>query len=404
MNPWRDLRTLPREMWVLAVATIVNRAGMMALPFLVLYLTRHLKMSESDAGLVLSVYGIGALITSPLAGRLSDRFGPLHIMQLSLLLSGGLLFVFPWVHHYSAILCLAFCWAILNEAFRPASMSVISDWVEPERRKSAFAFSRLAINLGMSIGPAAGGFIAAFSFTALFFIDGATSVIAGIILVFAALRPVVPKAASRSGSSPAGETAPRSASVFADRRFLYFLAALLPVIIVFFQHNSTLPLFLVHDLGLAESDYGILFAINTIMIILMEVPLNTGMSHWSHRHALSLGCLLWGVGFGALMFATNMITAALTVAIWTFGEMILFPATAAYVSEVAPAQRRGVYMGIYQMTFSLAFILAPWLGTQMLERFGAAWLWGATFILGCLSAAMMWKIKSPAAAVETKTA
>src|SRR5262245_59574889 len=171
MNPWRDLRVLPREMWVLAATTLINRAGTMVLPFLVLYLTEHLRFSESKAGLVLSFYGIGSLVTAPLAGRLSDHLGPLRIMRLSLLLSGAILFVFSFVQNYVAILCIAFFWAMVNEAFRPASMSVISDWVQPERRKAAFALSRLAINLGMSNGPAAGGFIATISFTALFFID-----------------------------------------------------------------------------------------------------------------------------------------------------------------------------------------------------------------------------------------
>ena len=178
MNPWRGLRGLPRELWVLAAATLINRTGMMVLPFLTLYLTQHLHYAESKAGFVLSIYGLGALLTSPLAGRLSDRFGAIRIMELSLLLSGALLFVFPFVQAYPALLVLVFLWAMLNEAFRPASMAVISDWVGPERRKAAFALNRLAINLGMSIGPAAGGFIAAASFTALFVIDGATSVIA----------------------------------------------------------------------------------------------------------------------------------------------------------------------------------------------------------------------------------
>ncbi|MGH7491032.1 MAG: MDR family MFS transporter [bacterium] len=402
MNPWRDLRALPREMWVLAAATLINRAGTMVLPFLVLYLTEHLHFPESKAGLVLSIYGIGSLVTSPLAGRFSDRLGPLRVMRLSLLLSGAVLFFFPLVHDYPAILCIAFFWAMLNEAFRPASMSVISDWVQPERRKAAFALSRLAINLGMSIGPAAGGFIASISFTALFFIDGATSVIAGAVLALFSLRAVIAKTSNPVPATPGGAAAVRSTSVFADRRFLYFLAALLPVIVVFFQHNSTLPLFIVRELQLPESDYGILFAINTVMIILMEVPLNTSMAHWPHRHAMGLACVLWGAGFGALMFATGMPSAAFTVAVWTFGEMILFPTAAAYVSDIAPTERRGMYMGIYQMTFSLGFILAPWMGTLIFERFGSSWLWGMTFALGCLSAAMMWRIESPATAWSRK--
>lgn len=405
MNPWRDLRALPREMWVLAAATAINRAGMMALPFLVLYLTEALHLSESDAGFTLSLYGIGSLLTSPLAGRLSDRYGPLLLMRLSLLLSGILLLCFPWVRNYFAILSLVFLWAVVSEAFRPASMAIISDWVAPEQRKAAFALNRLAINLGMSIGPAAGGFIAAISFAAVFLIDGATAIIAGLILAFSALRPVVPHAANPEHAA-SRSVAAHAATVFTDRRFFFFLAALLPVTVVFFQHNSTLPLFLVRDLQLPESRYGILFAINTVMIILLEVPLNTGMSHWPYRRALSLGCLLWGVGFGALIFTTNFAGAAFSVAVWTFGEMILFPGAAAYVSEIAPAERRGVYMGIYQMSFSLAFILAPLLGTHVLERFGATAWWSATFALGCLSAAMMWRIAAPAAAgkndVETE--
>jgi len=398
-NPWRDLRVLPRELWILAGATIINRVGMMALPFLTLYLTEHLRFSAGDAGLVLSSYGLGALLTSPLAGRLSDHFGPLRIMRLSLLLSGVLMLFFPFVQRFAAIMAVAFLWAVVSEAFRPASMSVISDWVEPQRRKAAFALNRLAINLGMSIGPAAGGFIATLSFTALFWIDGATSILAGLVLVLAALRPVVPKAAPLAGAAPARDATPRG-NVFTDRKFLYFLAALFPVIVVFFQHNSTLPLFIVRNLHLSESDYGLLFAINTVLIILIEVPLNTSMSRWSHHHALSLSCLLWGIGFGMLTFATNMAGAAASVAIWTFGEMILFPGAAAYVSEVAPAERRGVYMGIYQMSFSLAFILAPWLGTQVLEHFGAPYLWSGALGLGCLAAVMMWRIESPTIAVN----
>jgi MFS family permease len=337
------------------------------------------------------VYGLGAILTSPLAGRLSDHFGPLRIMQLSLLLSGALLLFFPLVTNYFALCGLAFLWAMLSEAFRPASMSIISDWVLPEQRKAAFALNRLAINLGMSIGPAAAGFIATVSFTAIFVIDGATSILAGLMLLFSALRSRVPHVAAAHVHDPATPRA-RTRDVFTDRRFLYFMLALLPVTVVFFQHNSTLPLFLVRDLHLPESSYGLLFAVNTVMIILLEVPLNASMAHWTHRHALALSCVFWSVGFGMLMFVNSFAGAALSVAIWTFGEMILFPGSANYVSEIAPSARRGTYLGVYQMSYSLAFILAPWLGTQMLEHFDAKRLWAATFVLGGLSAMMMWRI------------
>lgn len=391
-NPWRDLRTLPREMWILSTAALVNRMGMMALPFLTLYLTEYLHYSQAQAGYVLSIYGIGGFLTAPLAGRLSDHVGPLRIMRLSLLLSGALLFFVPLVKSYAALCGLAFVWAIVSEAFRPASMSIISDWVLPEQRKAAFALNRLAINLGMSIGPAAGGFIAAVSFTALFVIDGATSILAGLVLLFATMRTHVPHVAEAHAQQREAATQ----SFLKDRHFLYFLAAMLPVVMVFFQHNSTLPLFIVRDLRLSESAYGLLFALNTVMIILFEVPMNASTAHWSHRSTLALGSLLFGLGLGVLIFTNSWHGAALSVAVWTFGEMMLFPGSANYVSELAPSERRGVYMGVYQMVFGLGFILAPWLGTQMLEHYGAPWLWSATLVLGILSAGMMWRIGAPA--------
>ena len=63
MNPWRGLKNLPHEIWILFAATLVNRAGTMVLPFLVLYITQTLGISPGRAALALTVYGIAALIT-----------------------------------------------------------------------------------------------------------------------------------------------------------------------------------------------------------------------------------------------------------------------------------------------------------------------------------------------------
>ena len=62
--------------------------------------------------------------------------------------------------------------AVTSEAFRPASLSVLTDLVPPEQRKAAFAANRLAINLGMSVGPAVGGYLAEISFPAIFRVNG----------------------------------------------------------------------------------------------------------------------------------------------------------------------------------------------------------------------------------------
>jgi len=407
MNPWRGLRDLPREIWILFAATLVNRCGTMVLPFLVLYLTRVLAISVSHAALALAVYGIAALVTMPIAGRLTDRLGALFVMRCSLLLSGFVLFLFPLAHHFVAILAITFVFAILNESVRPPSLALVSDLVGPEQRKQAFALSRLAVNLGMSLGPAIGGVLALYSFRFLFFADGATSVLAGLVLVFAwpgtrrakASEPQWddPEDLGREieAEGPALLAAPHPAAdlrAFRNRRMLYFLAALIPTQLVFFQLTSTVPLFLVRYLRLPESFYGTVFTLNTLMIVALEVPLNNATAHWSHRRTLTLGAFLYAIGFGSFAIVRGPAGVFAAVAVWTFGEMILMPGSASYAAEIAPAGRRGEYMGLYTMSFSFAFSVGPWLGAMLLESRGPQVLWGAAFVSGCISTLLMSRI------------
>src|SRR6185436_19242856 len=182
-HPWQGLAGLPGDAWVLAGATLINRSGSMVLPFLVLYLTQHVGMSPSLAGGMLAVYGGSSLVASPVFGNLSDRFGPVRVMRFTLVASGLLLLVYPAAHHLAAIVGVTVVLAVVTEGFRPASMARYSDLVAPERRKPAFALARLAINLGMSVGPAMGGFLAARSFLYLFWVNGATTLAAAAVIL-----------------------------------------------------------------------------------------------------------------------------------------------------------------------------------------------------------------------------
>ena len=397
MNPWRGLGSLPREVWYLCLAILINRAGTMVLPFLTLYLTIERGFQPGSAGLALTVYGLSAIVTAPLAGRFSDKFGGLRIMKLSLVLSGLILFVFPFVTSLTGIFVVCGFWAFASEAFRPPSMAIIGDLAGPERRKAAFALSRLAINLGMSIGPVIGGFLAMRSYQLLFVVDGSTALLAGLLLALLPWRTLHRdnKELQAAARSETEETKPslRYSDVLKDRRFTYFLLAMLPIELVFFQPLAAMPLFLVRELQMTEAGIGLLFAINTVIIIIVEVPLNMAMVNWQHRHALALGALLIGLGFGALILIDGVFGAAVTVVIWTFGEMIFLPASAAYVSDVAPREQAGAYMGLYSMGFSVALAVGPWLGTAIMQRFGASAVWMGTFVCGLVTAVMIWYLR-----------
>ncbi len=340
INLWRGLEKLPPKFWILFSATVINRAGMMALPFLILYLTKGLNFSPSDASWIFLCYGIGSTITGPIAGRLVDRFGALFIMRFSLLSSGVILSVYPFFSSNVNIVLMTIVWAMTSEAFRPAALTAVNRIVPAEQKKDAIVAYRISINLGMSIGPVIGGSLAMISYPLIFWVDGATALLAGFVLLMFSWTELSSQKAKSMGSA------------LNDSRLWYFLIAISLTLIVFFQMEGAVPLFIVNDIRLTEFDYGLLLAVNTVIIIVIEFYLNQRLSHWSLRKSMAAGGILVALGFGSMIAVIDFWTAAVTVAIWTFGEMLLFPSAVTYLSEIAPAGREGEYMGYNQMAFS----------------------------------------------------
>jgi MFS family permease len=243
----------------------------------------------------------------------------------------------------------------------------------------------------MSIGPVIGGLLIIFNFHMIFYANALSSILAGIFLITKHKNFVsTPKPARDS----INESKKNIFTPVKDNTLYYFLISLIPVYVVFFQMQAAMPLYIVKSLGMSEAAFGSLVAINTVMIIFIEVPLNNAIIKWTHMKALSLGALLCAIGFGGMALTTNVYGIIFTIVIWTFGEMIFFPSSAAYMSEISPPERLGEYMGYYQMIFSLSMATGPWLGTVVLQHYGPRVLWTATFVLGSIAAVMMLKLKA----------
>ena len=390
MNPYKGLKNLPRDMWVLFFTSLINRSGTMVIPFLALYLTKKIGVSPAEAGTALLVYGAAAFIAAPITGKLSDKLGSLKIMKFALFGSGVLFFAYSLILDYHWILVASFILAAVNEAFRPANLSMITEIIAPSQRRMAFALNRLAINAGMSIGPVVGGFLTLIDYHYLFYANAVASIAAGIYL------------SSTKWSSLTAEKIEEVSiekpklrfEVLSDKTFLFFLFAIIPANLVFFQHLGALPLYIVNDLGFTTAAFGLFGAINTVLIILVEVPLNNWMANISYRKSLMIGAMLAGIGFGGFAIANTVVPLVIAIIIFTFGEMIFFPITAAYTSEIAPANKRGEYMGYYQMTFSFAFSAGPWLGTVVYQDYGSVILWIGALVFGLITAALMLFVKT----------
>jgi MFS family permease len=392
-NPWRGLGGLPADVWIIFATSLVNRAGMMALPFLVLYLTQYLHVPAHVAGLAISAYGIGGMIGAPIAGRLCDRVGAFTVMRASLVLTGVVLLVIPLAHRFAAVAVLTFVWGIVADSTRPATMSALTNATPAERRKAAIALNRLAVNLGMSIGPAIGGFLALVSFPLLFVVDGGTSVLAALVLsVLLASRRSASARPERVPAPPVASlqrSREHSGGVWRDRPALLLLLGLFLVSLIFLQNEGALPLYVVRDLHHRASTVGLIFVINTLLIVTTEVPLNLAMHGWPHRRALVLGALFTAVGFGALGLVHGTVAIASTVVVWTIGEMITFPVGGAQMADLAPPGRSGEYMGVYSSTFSLAMVVGPWAGTAALDRFGGGVTWAGVCACGLIAATVI---------------
>lgn len=393
---WGAVAGMPRGLWTLSTATLINSAGTMALPFLVLYLSRARGFSPARAGAALAVYGAGALVAAPASGWLCDRIAPIRIVEGSLLLSGLAVATLPFLSTSTGIFSMTFVWSILAQSMRPAALAVVTGFVSSPRRKTAFSLYRLAANLGMSVGPAVGGLLATVSFPAVFLVDGATSLAAGLVLAACVRR--WKDSESDDAAPPPGERRIPFRATLSDRRFLFFLAALLPVLAVFFQWMGALPLHLARDLHLSTAFYGLLFTLNTLLIVAIEVPLNVSLAGWPHGRSLALGAGLVGVGMGAMAFAGSAWSVAATTVVWTLGEMVLLPAASSFAADAAPAGRLGEYLGLYQMAIAVAFAAGPWLGTAALGRFGSTAVWSGCFAVSLASAGFLFRAGRHAAA------
>jgi predicted MFS family arabinose efflux permease len=414
-----SFKGLPKEIWFLYVTTMISRLGGMAMTYLAVYLTDHFDISKARAGFAVTVYGMGALLSSWVTGYLSDRFSSLTIMRSGLLLQGLVLLIFPFAPGYYSVLALAFVWALTGESYKPASGAFISRLPDKGQRRRAFALNRSAINVGMCVGPALGGILyqakSATPPVLLFFVNSAASIIAGIFLAASmwkvnfqwptpstAERPALPADApevpgNRGLSFLLAGLRNRLAAVampLRDRRLLFLLLAMLPALVVFFQYRVALPQHLTKDHHLPTGLYGLLFTINTLLVVFLEVPLNSWLQKtWSDKFSMSLGALLIGAGFGSFAFSATFPTAAACFVVWTAGEMMLFSSSSDYVSKIA-GEHHGKYQGLYYTAINLASCVGPWLGAVLLTH--GAWLcWGTMFLFGCLSATILLALKLP---------
>lgn len=376
---WRSVRSMPPAAWVLFGGSFVNRFGSFVLVFLVIWLTEE-GYSPAQAGAAVSAYGVGALGASLLGGYLADRIGRGNAIALSMLSAAATMLALSQADTLPLVLGLSVLAGLTAELYRPASAALLADLVPSERRVTAYALYRLAINLGFAAGPAVAGLLAERSFFLVFLGEAITSALFGI----AALLFLPQGVRSQRHEETPGELV---RAIRADRRFQLFLVASLLTAFVYFQAQGALPLHVI-DQGFSFATFGALISLNGLIVVLLELPIAVVAQRYPRQPVIALGSALTGLGFALTAWATDVPLLALTVFIWTIGEIVSAPSSQAYVADLAPPHLRGRYQGAWGLTFGLALILAPVLGTAAFAVSPTA-LWLSCGVLGLVAALLV---------------
>jgi MFS family permease len=360
---------LPRNAWLLSLVQFVNRSGSMVLFFLSLYLTRKLGFSLSQAGQAVSAFGFGSLLGAYLGGVLCDRLGATAVQRLSLLLGGLNLIALGYMTTHVAIMATVFLQGIFAEALLPGNTTAMARECPPAFRTRGFALNRLAANLGVTIGPVVGGYLAMWNYRALFWVDGLTSLAA--LAIFNAFFKAEPMREDNPRALPVAEM-PASAG---KRHLPAIFIMVFGIGLIFSQLFSTFPLYIHSAFGFAENRIGQLLAINTIMIVLFEMVLLHGLKNTAPLKVIATGALLIGGGFALTPLGRGFPYAALTVAVWTMGEMLSMPLLTSEIANRSHAGNRGRHMGWFGVSFSLAWMLGPLVGAAVYARISPPALW-----------------------------
>lgn len=369
---------LPRSAWLLATVLLVNTSGAMVVFFLTLYLSRHLGFPPQLAGMGVSGYGLGMLAGTLTGGVLSDRLGAFAVQRLSLGTAGILLLTTSFLRQPPAVLAAVALWGFSASALFPANAAAMAAVCPPEMRPRGFVLNRLAANLGATVGPLVGGFLAQHDYRLLFWVDGGTCLLAALASwrFFPASRPEG-TAADHAAARAAG------AGWWRDSIFLAVLVVTFGVALAFSQLISTYGVYLKDVVGLPESRIGGLVAINTALIVIVQMPLTHGTDRFSRTRLTALGALLLGGGFALTPFADSLPYLAATVVVWTFGEMLTLPLLTTLASLRASAAAQGQYQGLFSMSYGLGVTVGPALGSWTYASYGGRVLWGA---VGCVAA------------------
>jgi len=362
---------LSRESWILSLAMFINRSGTMVIPFMTLYLTgKEMGKSLSEAGIVMGLFGFGAVVGAFFGGRATDKIG-FYKVQLFTLFCGGIMFmVLGQIKSFPLICVFTFLLSVVNEAFRPANSAAIAGYSHSGNRTRSYSLNRLAINLGWAFGTSVGGLLASFNYELLFWVDGFTNITAAVVLFYyfnSKKSRIIP---------PADPLGGEITSAYRDKTYLLFIFLVSCFAMCFFQLFTTIPKYFRDNLHLTEKHIGFIMAFNGLLIVLVEMVLVYKLEGRRNNLVFIIyGTLVTAIAFLSLLLPGDPVLISLVmILLITAGEIMSMPFMNAYWSSRSGERNRGQYAALYTIAWGTAQTLGPLLFSLLVDLTSFTWL------------------------------
>lgn len=382
---------LPPTYWLIWTGTLINRLGGFVIPFLTLYLTAQRAIPISQAALMVSFFGAGSFLAQLSGGELTDRLGRRPVMLMSFFITPVFMVLLGLARQLVLISIATFIVGFFTDLYRPAVGAAIADLVPPEVRTRAYGYNYWAINMGAAVAPILAGLMAQYDYLLLFVADALTTAIFGFIVLFG-IRETRPAEAQHTSHVPLGE---RISQLRRAPILLLFSFITLFFGMIYMQGNVTLPLDMGSH-GLGPEDYGWAIAVNGLLIIFVTIPVSNMARKWPRFETVAVSAVLLGLGYGFTALATNLPLFALSVVIWTLGEIAATSVGPTIIADLSPVELRGLYQGIFGAAWGLSFFLGPLAGGWVYENLGADALWIGCLVLGVILAFCYYALSAPA--------
>ncbi|UFK98427.1 MFS transporter [Kaistella faecalis] len=374
---------LSKESWMLSLVMLINRMGTMAAVFMSVYVTRIFGRSLADAGLVITLFGVGAVFGALSSGYFIKKAGFRSVQIVTSILSGLLFIFFAKITDFEMLCLVAVLIGFFSEAFRPANFTAIAYYSKPEMMTKSYSLNRFAVNLGMGLGTAVGGILASIDYHLLFFVEGGTYILVGILIML-----LLPKISNFKKNRENLQIS-ASKSPWKDVLYLKFLLLILIYISCFLVVFKLVPVFWKDIQHLDESLIGSILGLNGMIIAVFEMVL---VQHLQTRNKdvvyIYAGIFIAAIAFSLILFPifSVIVSAVIAIIFLTFSEMLALPFINTFVVNRAGAASRASYASAYTFVWSLSGIIAPAGGAFIADHFSYTTLWVVLIVLCLISA------------------